>query len=62
MNQKLGKLTGSQTKIHTDQLTVIQMVRMDGHVVGTHSPPLTLRKSARERKLSAKNDEFIIGP
>ena len=33
----------------------------DGHV-GTHSPPLTQRKSARQRKLPAKYDGFIIGP
>ena len=33
----------------------------DGHV-GTHSPPLAQRKSARERKLPAKYDGFIIGP
>ena len=30
--------------------------------VGTHSPPLAIRKSARERKLPAKYDGFIIGP
>ena len=30
--------------------------------VGTHSPPLALRRSARERKLPAKYDGFIIGP
>ena len=33
----------------------------DGRV-GTHSPPLALRRSARERKLPAKYDGFIIGP
>ena len=33
----------------------------DGRV-GTHSPPLAQRKSARERKLPAKYDGFIIGP
>ena len=30
--------------------------------VGTHSPPLAQRKSARQRKLPAKYDGFIIGP
>ena len=30
--------------------------------VGTHSPPLAIRKSTRERKLPAKYDGFIIGP
>ena len=29
---------------------------------GTHSPPLAQRKSARQRKLPAKYDGFIIGP
>ena len=33
----------------------------DGHA-GTHSPPLSQRKSARQRKLPAKYDGFIIGP
>ena len=33
----------------------------DGHV-GIHSPPLAQRKSARQRKLPAKYDGFIIGP
>ena len=33
----------------------------DGHV-GTHSPPLALRRSTREKKLPAKYDGFIIGP
>ena len=33
----------------------------DGRV-GTHSPPLAQRKSARQRKLPAKYDGFIIGP
>ena len=30
--------------------------------VGIHSPPLAQRKSARQRKLPAKYDGFIIGP
>ena len=30
--------------------------------VGTHSPPLAQRKSARQRKLPAKYDGFIISP
>ena len=33
----------------------------DGRV-GTHSPPLAQRKSARQRKLPAKYDGFIIVP
>ena len=33
----------------------------DGRV-GTHSPPLAQRKSARQRKLPAKYDGFILGP
>ena len=33
----------------------------DGHA-GTHSPSLAQRKSARQRKLPAKYDGFIIGP
>ena len=33
----------------------------DGRV-GTHSPPLTQRRSARQRKLPAKYDGFIISP
>ena len=33
----------------------------DGRV-GTHSPPLALRRSTREKKLPAKYDGFIIGP
>ena len=33
----------------------------DGRV-GTHSPPLAIRKSTREKKLPAKYDGFIIGP
>ena len=33
----------------------------DGRV-GTHSPPLALRRSARQRKLPDKYDGFIIGP
>ena len=33
----------------------------NGHV-GTLSPPLAQRKSARQRKLPAKYDGFIIGP
>ena len=33
----------------------------DGHV-GTHSPPLAQRRLARQRKLPAKYDGFIIGP
>ena len=30
--------------------------------VGTHSPPLALRRSARQRRLPDKYDGFIIGP
>ena len=33
----------------------------DGRV-GTHSPPLAQRKSARQRKLPARYDGFILGP
>ena len=33
----------------------------DGRV-GTHFPPLALRRSTREKKLPAKYDRFIIGP
>ena len=33
----------------------------DGRV-GTHSPPLAQRKSARQRKLPAKYDGFILSP
>ena len=33
----------------------------DGHV-GTHSPPLAQRRSARQRELPAKYDGFIIVP
>ena len=56
MGQNLKILIGNQTQIPINQLTVIQMVRM-GMLV-----PTLLHWSARERKLSAKYDGFIIGP
>ena len=58
MEQKLKKLTGSQIQTHSNELTVVQMLRH----VHTHSPPLALRRSTREKKLPAKYDGFIIGP
>ena len=59
MSQKLNRLIGSQTQILINQLTASDCE--DG-CVGIHSPPLALRKSAKERELPAKYDGFIIGP